>query len=153
MLYHSQMDGVSAAASVLQVIDLTVNVASICGVYILKVKRAKDDIRALQQEIRSLARVLQKLEELLNSPNGTKLSTSRTLCDDLANYGSLLQALEEKIDPERQKKKPMARFGLRALEWPLKRAELESALQDLEKYKSTFAFSLQVDQMYVFLPF
>jgi hypothetical protein len=44
----------------------------------------------------------------------------------------------------------MRKVGLRALKWPLKRAEVEGVIQNLERYKSSFLLSLQVDQTYVY---
>ena len=44
----------------------------------------------------------------------------------------------------------MRKMGLRALKWPLKRTEMEAIIQNLERYKSSFNLSLQLDQTYVF---
>ncbi|KAL4769257.1 hypothetical protein BDW60DRAFT_102654 [Aspergillus nidulans var. acristatus] len=40
----------------------------------------------------------------------------------------------------------MRKVGLRALKWPLKRTEAEGVAKNLERYKSSFLLSLQVDQ-------
>ncbi|KAL4813122.1 hypothetical protein BDW67DRAFT_168863 [Aspergillus spinulosporus] len=40
----------------------------------------------------------------------------------------------------------MRKVGWRALKWPLKRADMESVIESIERYKSSFLLSLQVDQ-------
>lgn len=47
----------------------------------------------------------------------------------------------------------MSKLGLRALKWPLKRAEVDKVIKDLERYQLSFTLSLQVDQTYVLRPF
>ncbi|KAJ5355562.1 NACHT and WD40 domain protein [Penicillium cataractarum] len=139
------MDGLSSAASVIAVIQLTGSIVTICGGYIQGVKDARDDIIFLQRTVVGLGNVLQKIEELLQDPRGTKLSTSSTLVNNISDCLSHLRALEEKIELGRGKR-TMKRLGIRALKWPLKRTEVEKAVQDLERCKSLFTLSLQVDQ-------
>lgn len=47
----------------------------------------------------------------------------------------------------------MSKIGLRTLKWSLKRTEVEKVMKDLDRYKSSFILSLQVDQTYVFQRF
>lgn len=143
------MDGLSSAASVIAVIQLTATLVKICGGYIQEVKDARDDIITLQRAITSLQRVLQDLQRFLQSNNDKVLPTSSRLDSNIAECLSDLQALEVQIDPGRGMKL-MRRVGFRALKWPLKRTEIESVVQKLEGYKSSFTLSLQVDQMYAF---
>ncbi|OQE26208.1 hypothetical protein PENFLA_c007G07017 [Penicillium flavigenum] len=130
-------------ASIIAVIQLTGSVASICGGYIKEVKDAKDEISDLQQTAISLEGALLNLKEFLPSPSDKHLPTFQILRSDVARCSSVLMALKEKIDPG---KKTMKRFGLRSLKWPLKRQEVARAIQDLERYKSSFTLHLQVDQ-------
>jgi hypothetical protein len=142
------MEPLSGAASVIAVIQLTGSIMEICGGYINKVKTAKKDIRDLQQEISGLIRVLDMLKELLDRPNGTKLTASHALFNDVKKCSSTLTNLKKKIDPETTQK-PIRRWGLRALIWPLKRTEVDATISDIERYKSLFSLALQVDQTYV----
>lgn len=142
------MDGLSSAASVIAVIQLTAALGKICGAYILEVKDARDDIITLQRAITALRGTLQDLQIFLQSHNDKTLPTSSRLLSNIAECLSDLQALEVKIDPGR-KKKQMRKLGFRALKWPLKRTEVEGVVQNLERYKSSFTLSLQVDQTYV----
>lgn len=140
------MDGLSSAASVIAVIQLAGSIVKICGEYIKEVKNAKDGIRELQETVTDLAEVLQELKVSLQGPKGAKLSSSRTLDRSITKCCSTLRTLEVIIDPGKGKK-VMRRLGLRALAWPLKRTEVEGFMSDLERYKSNFTLSLQIDQM------
>ncbi|KAJ5141799.1 NACHT and WD40 domain protein [Penicillium atrosanguineum] len=139
------MDGISAAASVIAVIQLTGSIVKICGGYIKEVKDARKDVVSLQKEVEDLRETLEKLSGLFQGTHGMKLSTSQSLVDGTINCLSVLQDLEGKIDPGRGKK-AMSKVGLRALKWPLKRTEVERIMKDLDRYKTTFSLSLLVDQ-------
>ncbi|KAF4208752.1 hypothetical protein CNMCM5878_005312 [Aspergillus fumigatiaffinis] len=138
------MDGLSSAASVIAVIQLAGSILKICGGYIQEVKDARDDIITLQRAVAGLEAIAQKLKEILHEPRGTELSSS-SLVNSISDCLSCLEALEEKIDIGRGKRK-MKRLGIRALKWPLKRKEVGRIITDLERYKSFFTLSLQVDQ-------
>jgi hypothetical protein len=138
------MDGLSTAASVIAVIQLTGSVVNICGGYIQEVKDARDDIITLQRTAAGLAAILQRFKELLHEPRGTKLSTS-SLANNISDCLTCLEALEEKIELTRGRR-TMKRLGIRAIKWPLKRKEVDRIITDLERFKSLFTLSLQVDQ-------
>lgn len=122
------MDGISVAANVIAVIQLTGSIVKICGGYIKEVKDARKDVVSLQQEVEDLREVLEKLSGLFHGTHSTKLSTSQTLVDGTIKCRSVLQDLEGKIDPGRGKK-AMSKVGLRALKWPLKRTEVERIMK------------------------
>ncbi|KAL2816634.1 Quino protein amine dehydrogenase [Aspergillus cavernicola] len=126
------MEPLSGAASIIAVVQLTETVIRICGTYISKVKDAKDGIIRLQQNTRALTVVLKALDILLHEPKGSELSTSQTLSSDIANCFSSLTSLKEQIDPE-VTQRPMRRWGIRAIQWPLKRTELDKAISDIER--------------------
>lgn len=144
-----QMDALSSAASVIAVIQLTGSLVKLCGGYIQEVKDARDAISTLQQAIAGLQGTLQDLHKFLQSNDGMALPTSLRLVSNITHCLSDLRALEARLDP-RKGKKLMRKMGLRALRWPLKRAEMEGVIQNLERHKSSFLLSLQVDQTYVY---
>ncbi|CAI7635358.1 unnamed protein product [Penicillium manginii] len=139
------MDGLSSAASVIAVIQLAGSIVATCGGYIKGVKDAREDIIRLQHEVVSLKCILEKLADLLHGSNGFKLSTSRSLVEGINRCLEALKDLEDKIDPGKGRKL-MRRLGRRALKWPIKRAEVERVVTDLERFKGLFTLSLQVDQ-------
>ncbi|KAJ5435561.1 hypothetical protein N7445_006446 [Penicillium cf. griseofulvum] len=139
------MDGLSSAASVIAVIQLTGSLVKLCGGYIQEVKDARDQIFTLQRAIAGLQGTLQDLQKFLQSNDGKALPTSSRLVNNIADCLSDLRALEARLDLGKGKKL-MSKMGLRALKWPLKRTEVEGVTQNLERYKSSFLLSLQVDQ-------
>lgn len=139
------MDGLSSAASVIAVIQLTGSIVKICGCYIQEAKDARDDITTLQRTVAGLDGILQKLKEFLQDPTGAKLPTSSSLVNNITDCLSDLGALEEKVDPGKGKRM-MRKFRFRSLKWPFKRTEVDRIIQDLERYKSFFTLPLQVDQ-------
>lgn len=56
------------------------------------------------------------------------------------------QRYQGRIDLETIENKTRRRLGLR-LKWPLGRHEVAEALELLERYRSYFSLSLQIDQM------
>jgi hypothetical protein len=141
------MDALSSAASIIAVIQLTGSLVKLCGGYIQEVKDAQDEIFTLQRAIAGLQ--LQDRQKFLQSNDGKALPTSSRLVSNITDCLSDLRTLEARIDPGKGKKL-MRKVGLRALKWPLKRAEVEGVIQNLERYKSSFLLSLQVDQTYVY---
>jgi uncharacterized protein YoxC len=85
------MEGLSSAASVIAVIQLTgiiVNIlVNICGGYVQEVKEARDDIITLQRTVAGLEEILQKLKGLLQDSNvdSTKLPSSSSLVSDITD--------------------------------------------------------------------
>ncbi|OCK72831.1 hypothetical protein K432DRAFT_250612, partial [Lepidopterella palustris CBS 459.81] len=142
------MDGLSGAASVIAVVDMSAKVASLCFQYSVEVKHAKGDIKRLHRKVNEIKNVLEKLEQLLRQDE-SRLSTTRTLLDPLQRCSQELKDLEDKLKAKLEPglgRKAMQRFGMRALKWPLTSKEVEKAVQNLEKYGNTFSLALQVDQ-------
>ncbi|KAL6229305.1 hypothetical protein BDW75DRAFT_235316 [Aspergillus navahoensis] len=139
------MDGLSSAASVIAVIQLTGSLVELCGGYIQQVKHARDEILTLQRAIVGLQGTLQDLQNLVQTNNGNTLPTSSRLVGNITDCLSDLRGLETRLDPGKRKKL-MRKVGWRALKWPLKRTEVEEVIQNLERYKTSFLLSLQVDQ-------
>ncbi|KAB8237118.1 uncharacterized protein BDW43DRAFT_297519 [Aspergillus alliaceus] len=139
------MEPLSGAASVIAVIQLTGTIIQICSTYIGKVKDAKEDIIRLQQSIKALAVVLEALNKLLHELKGSELSTSRKLLSDVAYCSSTLTKLRERIDPD-STQKSRRRWTFHALKWPLKRTEVDKAVNDIMEYKTLFSLALEIDQ-------
>ena len=141
------MEGLSVAASVIAVIQLTGSVVKLCGGYIKEVKDARQDITNLQQVLGGLYEVLQKLWQLLDGPDGRKLSTSEALVTHIPDCHSLLENLEKDLSP-RWRQKAWKKLHLQSLIWPLKHDNVERTIKELERYKALFFDALQIDHMY-----
>lgn len=139
------MDGVSAAASVIAVIDISVKVAALCFQYSAAVKDAKKDVERLQQKVVDIRNVLGELKQLLVRLDTTQLPATHNLVDSLQGCFRQLQELEKQLKPGKSRK-AMSRFGGRALKWPFTSKGIEDTIASLESYKQTFSLSLEVDQ-------
>ncbi|KAL5372028.1 hypothetical protein DPSP01_013821 [Paraphaeosphaeria sporulosa] len=119
------MDGLSGAASVIAVVDISAKVASLCLQYSTEVKRAKGDIERLHQKVDDTKGVLEKLQQLLDKRSKSQLPTTNTL---LAPLQRCLQELKELEATLQTNLEPSGR------------------LQNLENCGHTFSLALQVDQ-------
>jgi hypothetical protein len=145
------MDGLSAAASVIAVIQISEEVISLCSQYLKAVKNAKSDIVRLQGELSTLKPLLEGAQKLLEGPNAARLETSRPLLDGLRGCYSQLKDLETKLKDylkTEDEGKGMRLFGLRALKWPFKSKKVDTVIQDLNKFRDTLSASLNIDQTY-----
>lgn len=142
------MDGISAAASIIAVIQISGQVINLCRTYYSEVRDAKMDIQRLREEITSLQTVLTKVADLANAPDAAKLSTLGLLNQP---DGPAQQCLKElitlaaKLNPG-QGKDTMKQFGLRALKWPFSSKDVDKAITTIERHKATFNLALAADQ-------
>lgn len=143
------MDPLSLTASVIAIIQLTGSLAKLCGGYIGEVRNAQEEILKLCQAITGLQGTLKDLQSYLQSDNGKALPTTSQLANSIDDCLSELRKLETRLDPGKRKTL-MNKVGLQALKWPLKRGDMENIVKNLERYKSSFILSLQIDQTYVF---
>ena len=139
------MDGLSAAASIIAVIDISAKIASLCFQYSVAVKNAKEDIQRIQKKANDIGHTLGELRQGLGRPDGTRLSATHKLTESLQACLVLLQKLETQLESGKTRK-TIWRLGGRALKWPFKSKELEKIIASLEKYEQTFSLSLQIDQ-------
>jgi hypothetical protein len=139
------MDGLSGAASVIAVIDISAKITSICYQYSVAVKEAKDDIERVQRIVSDITHILEKLRQLLDSQDKTRLSSTHGLLDSLRQCLQDLEDVKAKLEPGKSRK-TMSRFGFRALKWPFTSKQVDKIVSTLEGYQQTFMLALQVDQ-------
>lgn len=139
------MDGLSTAASIIAVIDISAKIASLCFQYSVAVKDAGKDIERLQKKATDLENVLRRVNQLLDGRGKTKLSAAHDLTSSLNGCFLQLEDLRTRLDPGKTRK-TKSRLGVRALKWPFSSKEVEKLVVDLEKYEQTFVLALQVDQ-------
>src|SRR4051794_25039094 len=104
------MDGLSGAASIIAVVNLSATIASRCLQYSIVVKNAKEDIGSLQREVSRIRDVLGGGEELLGGPGEMRLLTSQKLSDSLKECFVQLEELNRRLEPSNTRK-AMSRFG------------------------------------------
>lgn len=141
------MDGLSAAASIFAVIDISVKIASLCSQYAAAVKHAKKDIERLKKKIIDIERVLEGIKQLLDGRDKALLETTHKLSNSLEECLRQLEDLEKQLEPEPGKThKSMRKVHLQALKWPFTSKQVDKIVADLERYERTFCHALQVDQ-------
>lgn len=139
------MEGVSAAASVVALVDISLKVLSLTVEYSVQVKNAEKDIDRFRHELDAFIAVLQSLQELNQTPEATKLVTLKSLAESIEKCKLDLEHLQKKLEPSKGRK-AMSRYGGRALKWPFENKELQHLIGKLERYKSTFTTALNADQ-------
>jgi predicted nuclease with TOPRIM domain len=139
------MDGLSGAASVIAVVDISAKVASLCFQYSVAVKDAKADIERLRRKVTDINSVLEKLQQLLDKQEKSQLSTTRNTVDSLKECHQQLQELKDQLEPTRGRR-VMKRVGIRALKWPFTSKQVEKMVISLEQYERNFSLALQIDQ-------
>ncbi|RYP78020.1 hypothetical protein DL770_006952 [Monosporascus sp. CRB-9-2] len=138
-------EGLGVAASAIAVIELSAKVASLCLQYSKNVKHAKEDITRIHDEVIRLKNTSKEVQNLVNSPRGTKLKASQKLGDTLKDSQSRLERLDHELTPSKGRQ-VMKQFGLRALKWPFESKDVEKIIQDIARCTQTISLNLQVDQ-------
>ncbi|KAF2474193.1 vegetative incompatibility protein HET-E-1, partial [Lindgomyces ingoldianus] len=139
------MDGLSGAASVIAVIDISAKITSLCFQYSVAVKYAKDDIERVRRKLDDITRVLEKIVQLLSRQDKAPLSTTHGLFTSCSQCLRELTDIKAKLEPGKTRK-TMSRIGMRALKWPFTSKEVGRIVSSLEGYEQTFTLALQVDQ-------
>ena len=142
------MDGLSGAASVIAVIDMSAKITALCFQYSIAVKDAKNDTERIKKKVGAIKRVLESIKKLLDGPHRARLSTTYSLFKSLKQCLLELQELEKELKPGNTRK-TMSRFGVRALKWPFTSKQAERIISSMEGYEQTFTLALQVDQAQV----
>ena len=123
------MDGVSSAASIIAVVDISFKVLTLCVEYASTVRDAKQDIERLNREIESLRNVLQKVED-------------EDRCRD-----TLSQCLSElnKIEARLSSKKASWTRQFLPLKWPFKKKQIDGFLSTLDRHKATLTAEIALN--------
>jgi hypothetical protein len=143
------MDGLSVAASIIAVIQISGQVIDLCHTYYSEVKEARTDIQRLRDEMTSLRDVLSKLADLAKAFGSTELSIFGLLNQPDGPVQQCLTdsiALVAKLNPGPGKDK-MRQFGWRALRWPFSSKDVDKAITAIGRHKSTFNLALTADQI------
>jgi hypothetical protein len=144
------MDPLGATASVIALIQLSTEVASLCFRYYTAVKNAKADIERLRGEIDRLKTTLEDTRRLLDSPNGSRLQTSHRLSDGLHGCDTQLKELKTKLENKLNHapaRKILQSFGVRSLKWPFESKDVKEIIQNLTSFRDSMSAGLNIDQM------
>jgi hypothetical protein len=98
------MDGLSGAASIIAVVDISAKVASLCFQYSLAVKDAKNDITHLQRKVGDVKGSLEKMKQLIDGPGKARLPATDTLSVPLKQCLEDLQSIEAGLETRKTRK-------------------------------------------------
>ena len=73
------MDGLSVAANVSAVVDMSTKIATLYFQYPIAVKDAKNDIERIGKKVGDIERILESIKRLLDGPHKAQLSTTHGL--------------------------------------------------------------------------
>ncbi len=141
------MDGVSAAASVVALTQISAQVFDLCRKYYTEVKEARKEIQRLRDEITSLQDVLTNVVDLADASNPIKLSVLDRLNradGPVQQCQSQLTGLVARLYPGDGPNR-MRHLGLRALKWPFDSKDVDKVITAIERHKATFNLALTAD--------
>jgi hypothetical protein len=143
------MDALSAAASVIAVIQISESVLSACYQYIKTVKDAKKDIIDIIDVISGLKGILDNLRVVFDAQKDPLFLNSACLDVPLQMCEAALQEIATKLGvktlgmnsgPDR-----VTVSFPKTLKWPWKEKEVRKILEKIEKHKTTFILAFTAD--------
>ena len=137
-------EGLSVAASVIAVIQISDNVISLCRQYIGKVRGADKEIFQMINTVTALKGILEFLQSFVDDDeNKSRLPLLHSLCEPhrpLETCRTALTDIESKLRPKRD------HTGvLKAITWPWKWKDIGPVLEDIEKQKTLMLLAMQGD--------
>jgi hypothetical protein len=146
------MDGLSASASIITVIQVSGQIFSLCRDYYFTVKDAQDDIQLLLNELTALQDMLESVVEMVEVSGNSKLSILEILSKPngpLEQCSTELNSLATKLNSDAgDAGEMMRRSGRRALKWPFTSKDVEKSVSVsmIGRHQSIFSLSLAADQ-------
>ncbi|RPB12029.1 hypothetical protein P167DRAFT_605949 [Morchella conica CCBAS932] len=139
------MEGLGAAASVIAVLQITTQVASLAYVYgyTTGVKRAPTNLQGLIDELKSLVKILSSLQSTAQHSSSAVLGQ---LFTPLLNYSMEMKSLNDKLEAK-QKKLQSSWWGASfvRLQWPLTESETVALILETERFKQSLNLALNID--------
>jgi hypothetical protein len=143
------MDGLSGAASIIAVIDISAKIFELCQTYVSAVKEARKDIQRLRDGVTSLQDVITDVRDLAEDPSLSR----RSVFNHLNQHDGPVQQCERDLRKllaqlevgEGENK--MRQFGLRALKWPFSSKDIDKRLKVINDHKATFTLALTSDHL------
>jgi ankyrin repeat domain-containing protein 50 len=145
------MDAVSAASSIIALIQVSGQVFGLCQSYYSGVKNAREEICRLRNEVTSLQDVLTNVTDLAEAPGTAELSILGLLNQPdglIQQCWTELKGLATKLDTG-QGKDNTRQFGLRALRWPFSKKDVDRSLTVIRRQKEIFNLALTADTVQV----
>ena len=104
------MDGLSGAANIITVIDVSSKIILLCYHYLAAVRNSRKDIERLQKKVSNIKDVFGQVEQLLNGQNKMQLLATYNLSESLKECLRQLEELKTRLEPGKTRN-AMSRFG------------------------------------------
>ena len=122
------MDGLSAAASILAVVELAAKSASICLEYGHKVKNTKTGIQRLHSELTNLKEILEAASNLCgNTCTSSFQPPNKALKDCIDACSKELSNFLGTLEPRKPKKRA-TKIRLAELKWPFETKQIDQTI-------------------------
>lgn len=143
------MDGLSGAASVIAIIQITAFIGSALMDYYATVRGAKEEIQKLYHAIKSLESILSTFRDILNRPNKHHHVLSTALFDDSSGPLRQLELELHKLSLQLQvpdRGKHELRSAMRSLTWPFEK-DVEKAVATINGHKAGLTLEIGVENL------
>jgi len=126
------------SASVITIVHTFIKVGVLCSVYCADIKTARSEIRSILNEADRFTATLRDVEQLLASPNGNRIESSKSVLCSIGDCRQLLNDLFAKLEQGTKS---------RTIIWPLNKGEVANLVEKLGRYRDTISLGLHVNQM------
>ena len=138
-------------ATALAVGDISTKVLATISKYYSDVKDARTNIKRLVEQLEDFQKVVTRLGEKIQQDDaGLTTPITLEIHKSLDTSLECIKELQRKLDPGTGDR-AMKRFGIRALKWPLLKAEVDEKIQMLEREKSIISIALEESVAFVVL--
>ncbi|KAH7417391.1 hypothetical protein BKA64DRAFT_299615 [Cadophora sp. MPI-SDFR-AT-0126] len=142
------MDGLSAAASIIAVVQITASIASFLKDYYEGVRDARSDIQRLYRTISSLQAILSGVHSVTVQSRDNLRIAALWAKDGgtLEHLHSELKNLEHKLGTDLETGGKVKRL-MKSLKWPLQKGDVAKIVDSVEKHKSTLTIGISVENL------
>jgi hypothetical protein len=117
--YIMAMVGFGAPASIIAVVQITTQIAQVCGGYLSEVRHARENIQRLREKTETLNKIVEQLYLKVKDAGLDIVPNLHSVLQRMETCKSELKILKDKLAPG----KPMKLFERRALKWPFSSKE------------------------------
>ncbi|KAF7889319.1 uncharacterized protein EAF01_010812 [Botrytis porri] len=143
------MDGLSAAASIIAVVQMAQAVGGVLMEYYEGVKSARDDIQRLYHSIKNLESVLKSVDTL---PHNLSINI-QTLLENKTGTLSLCKAeldgIKKELDTFSKQQNHIGK--LKSLIWPFKKKDVDKHVDFIDKHKNDLVLAFGVENLHISL--
>ncbi|TEY71675.1 hypothetical protein BOTCAL_0088g00070 [Botryotinia calthae] len=143
------MDGLSAAASIIAVVQLAQAVGGVLMEYYEGVKGARDDIQRLYNSIKNLESVLKSVDDLPRTLSINIQALLENKTGTLSLCKAELDGIKKELDTFSKQQNHIGK--LKSLIWPFKKKGVDKHVHFIDKHKHDLMLSFGVENLHISL--